>query len=143
MKTFGNRNYELEYWKRSGAYAVIQNNDKQFLCVEDLENNLYLVGGRIEEDESPEEALFRESLEETGFQINILKEIGQAEKHWVSEKYAKYSQHNIAILYYCELLNKIAEPIEQEKMKWVNYKELEKFLFHEHHLYLIKKFLNT
>ncbi|MFC7686622.1 hypothetical protein [Ureibacillus sp. GCM10028918] len=35
METFGKRNYDLNYWKRTGAYAVIQNDHQQFLCVED------------------------------------------------------------------------------------------------------------
>ena len=143
MKSFGNRNYTLDYWKREGAYAIIQNKDKQFLCVEDLEGNLYLVGGGIEEGESPKESIIREGIEEIGYQIEILKNIGQAEKHWVSEKYSKYSQHNIANLYQCKLLEKISEPIENEKMKWVDYDTLEKFLFHEHHLYLINLFLSN
>ncbi|MEK3728398.1 hypothetical protein [Lysinibacillus sp. FSL W8-0953] len=34
MKTFGERNYDLDYWKRTGAYAVIRNEHQQFLCVE-------------------------------------------------------------------------------------------------------------
>ena len=51
MKTFGTRNYELNYWQRTGAYAVIQNNLQQFLCVEDLDGHLFLVGGGVEEDD--------------------------------------------------------------------------------------------
>ena len=142
MKIFGERNYDLNYWKRTGAYAVIQNEQQQFLCVEDLDRNLFLVGGGVEEGESPELALLRESIEEIGHQIQIIKVIGKAERHWVSEKYPYDSQHNIGILYVCELLEKVAEPIEQEIMRWVDFDYLEKHLFHDHHLYLIKQYLN-
>ncbi|ATP40496.1 NTP pyrophosphohydrolase [Solibacillus sp. R5-41] len=142
MKTFGNRNYDLNYWKRTGAYAVIQNDHLQFLCVEDLDGNLFLVGGGVEADESPECALLRESIEETGHKIQIVKIIGKAERHWVSARYPRDSQHNIGILYACELLEKIAEPVEKETMRWVDFNDLEKHLFHEHHLYLIKQYLN-
>ena len=142
MKIFGERNYDLNYWKRTGAYAVIQNEQQQFLCVEDLDRNLFLVGGGVEEGESPELALLRESIEEIGHQIQIIKVIGKAERHWVSEKYPDDSQHNIGILYVCELLEKVAEPIEQEIMRWVDFDYLEKHLFHDHHLYLIKQYLN-
>ena len=141
MKSFGKRNDNLEYRSRNGAYAVIQNESGQFLCVEDQDRNLYLIGGGIEADETPEEALIRESVEETGYKINIVKKIGKAEKHWVSEKYPKYSQHNVATVYDCQLLDKISEPIEKEKMKWVNYESLANFLFHEHHLYLVNQLL--
>lgn len=142
MKIFGKRNYDLDYWKRTGVYAVIQNNHRQFLCVEDSEGNLFLVGGGIEADESPEYALLRESIEETGHKIQIVKIIGEAERHWVSARYPRYSQHNLGILYECELLEKIAEPVETETMRWADFKYLEKHLFHEHHLYLIKQYLN-
>ncbi|UQW97830.1 NUDIX domain-containing protein [Rummeliibacillus sp. G93] len=142
MKTFGKRNYDLNYWKRTGAYAVIQNDQQQFLCVEDLDGNLFLVGGWIEIDESPEVALLRESIEETGHEIRIVEQMGKAERHWVSAKYPRDSQHNIGILYTCKLLEKIAEPVEKEKMRWVDFNYLEKHLFHEHHLYLLKQYLN-
>ena len=142
MKTFGKRNYDLNYWKRTGAYAVIQNDQQQFLCVEDLDGNLFLVGGGIEIDESPEIALLRESIEETGHEIRIVEQIGKAERHWVSAKYPRDSQHNIGILYTCKLLEKIAEPVVEEKMRWVDFNYLEKHLFHEHHLYLLKQYLN-
>lgn len=84
MKTFGKRNYDLNYWKINGAYAVIQNEHQQFLCVEDLDGNLFLVGEGVEADESPERALLRESIEETGHEIQIVEIIGKAERHWVS-----------------------------------------------------------
>lgn len=142
MKTFKERNYDLNYWKRTGAYAVIQNNHQQFLCVEDLDGNLFLVGGDVEGNESPELALLRESIKETGHAIQFVEVIGKAERHWVSEKYPNDSQHNIGILYICELLEKIAEPIEKETMRWVDFNYLVKHLFHEHHLYLIKQYLN-
>lgn len=111
MKSFGKRNNNLEYRPRNGAYAVIQSESGQFLYIGDQDRNLYLIGGRIESDETSEEALTRESVEETGHKINIVKKVGEAEKHWVSEKYPKYSQHNVATVYDCQLLDKISEPI--------------------------------
>ncbi|RAZ79277.1 NUDIX hydrolase [Planococcus halotolerans] len=142
MKTFGERDFKLNYWKRTGAYAVIQNDQQQFLCVKDLDGLLFLVGGGVDEGESPESALLRESIEETGHEIQIVKSIGNAERHWVSSKYPNDSQHNIGFLYAAELLEKVAEPVEKEIMCWVDYNELEKNLLHEHHLYLIKQHLN-
>lgn len=142
MKVFGKRDYKLNYWKRTGAYAVIQNDQQQFLCVKDLDGLLFLVGGGVDEGESPESALLRESIEETGHEIQIVKRIGRAERHWVSSKYPNDSQHNIGILYAAELLEKVAEPVEKEIMCWADYGDLEKNLLHEHHLYLINQHLN-
>lgn len=142
MRTFGKRDYNLNYWMRTGAYAVIQNDEQQFLCVRDLDGLLFLVGGGVDEGESPENALLRESIEETGHKIQIVKTIGKAERHWVSAKYPNDSQHNVGILYECELLEKVAEPLEKETMCWVDFNDLEKHLLHEHHLYLLKQYLN-
>lgn len=142
MKTFGKRNYDLNYWKRTGAYAVIQNDLQQFLCVKDVDGLLFLVGGGVEEGESPESALLRESIEETGHEVQIIKSIGKAERHWISAKYPRDSQHNIGILYACELLERVAEPVEKEKMCWVDFDDLEKHLLHKHHLYLVKQYLD-
>lgn len=142
MKTFGKRDQCLNYWKRTGAYAVIQNEDGEFLCVEDSSGYLFLVGGGIEENESPELALLRECVEETGYEMQIIEFIGEAEKHWVSAKYPNDSQHNIGILYAGKLLKKVANPIETEEMRWVSLNHLEKHIYHEHHLYLIKEYLN-
>ncbi|WP_339212730.1 NUDIX domain-containing protein [Solibacillus sp. FSL W8-0372] len=142
MKTFGKRNDDLNYCKRTGAYAVIQNEKGQFLCVEEVNGYLFLAGGGIEAGETSEQALLRECIEETGYKVEIVKFIGEAERHWVSTKYPKDSQHNIGILYACELLEKVAEPVEIEPVRWVSFNELEERLFHEHHLYLVKQYLN-
>lgn len=141
MKSFGKRNYNLEYKKRKGAYGIIQDSDEKFLAVKDEENNLFLVGGKIELGEDPIEAICREALEKTGYQVKVNNFVGIAEKHWVSEKYPKWSQHNIGMFYKCDLLKKVALPIEKEPALWVSLSDLEKYLFHEHHLYMVKKSL--
>lgn len=141
MKSFGKRNYNLEYKKRKGAYGIIQDSDGKFLAVKDEDNNLFLVGGKIELGEDPIEAICREALEETGYQVKVNNFVGIAEKHWVSEKYPKWSQHNIGMFYKCDLLKKVALPIEKEPALWVSLSDLEKYLFHEHHLYMVKKSL--
>ncbi|MEK3728399.1 NUDIX domain-containing protein [Lysinibacillus sp. FSL W8-0953] len=42
------------------------------------DGNLFLVGGGIEGEESPKLALLRESIEETGHEIQIVEIIGKA-----------------------------------------------------------------
>lgn len=142
MLSFGARNYNLQYMKRECAYALIMNEEGQFLCVKQLDKDyLFLVGGGIEEGETPIEALHRECLEETGYTIEIKQHIGDAEKQWISSKYPDWSQHNIAHIYEVALIEQITAPIELEPMIWVSYEELEKKLYHEHHLYLVKQHL--
>ncbi|MGY3778813.1 NUDIX domain-containing protein [Isobaculum melis] len=143
MKSFGQRDDTLIYAPRKGAYAIIQNTENQFLVVESPDKELFLVGGGIEGEETPIEALHRETLEETGYTIQIEQNLGEAEKHFVSWRYPTLSQHNIGYFYVCSLEEKIAEPIETEPMKWVTLDKLESHLFHEHHLYMVKKALQN
>ena len=138
---FGQQDATLEYKKRRGAYGVIKNSDERYLVIKDEDGNFYLIGGEIEEGEEPAEALSREAIEETGYKIRINELIGTAEKHWVSEKYPDWSQHNIGVFYKCDLLEQITLPIEVEPMLWVTLNDLEQHLFHEHQLYMVKKTL--
>lgn len=141
MISFGQRDDTLEYRKREGAYGIIKNSEGRFLVVKDKDENLHLIGGGIEEGENPIEALLREAIEETGYKIRVKELVGIAEKHWVSPKYPDWSQHNIGFIYECDLLEQVSLPIESEPMLWVTLNDLEKSLFHEHHLYMVKKLL--
>lgn len=139
MMIFGKRDETLEYRKRIGVYGIIQDQAGRFLTVED-ENGLYLVGGGVDDGEPLVDALKREALEETGYRIQIVGEaLGIAQRHWVSKNQPDWSQHNIGHFYCCELLEKVAEPIEAEPMVWATLAELEQRLFHEHQLYMVKK----
>lgn len=42
---------------------------------------------------------------------------------------------------YAIIKNKVSEPIEKESLSWVYFNDLERHLFHEHHLYMAKKSL--
>lgn len=141
MESFGKRNNSLTYSHLVGGYAVIQNQNGEYLVVQSSDKYLFLVGGGIENGEAPIEALKREALEEIGFNLSIGEFIGKAEKHWVSPQYPDLSQHNIGYFYACTLAKKVAEPLETEPMRWVSLETIEKKLFHEHHLYMLKKTL--
>ena len=141
MIIFGQRDHTLKYMQRKAAYAIIKNSDEQFLIVKDEDGYFFLIGGGIEEDEDPTEALMREALEETGYKIRINRLIGHAQRHWVSNKYPACSQHNIGVFYQCDLLEQVALPVEAAPMLWATLNDLEKYLFHEHHLYMVMKSL--
>jgi len=52
-----------QYTKRPGAYGIIENDDG-LIAVIKTKTGYFLPGGGIEENESPEECLARECLEE-------------------------------------------------------------------------------
>ncbi|MBO0439899.1 NUDIX domain-containing protein [Candidatus Enterococcus ikei] len=96
----------------------------------------------MKKGEDPVETVKREAIEEIGFSLNVGEFIGKAEKHWVSPQYSTLSQHNIGYFYVCTLADKIAVPLEKEPMRWVSLEIVEENLFHEHHLYMLKKTLH-
>jgi len=65
------------YRRRPGAYAVIRDAERRVAVVR-TSTGCYLPGGGSEPDESPEETLRRETLEECGREIQILERIGEA-----------------------------------------------------------------
>jgi 8-oxo-dGTP diphosphatase len=62
---------------RPGAYAVIRNDLGQILVVT-AKNRYHLPGGGIDAGEDPQRAVAREIEEETGYSVEGLQNIGQA-----------------------------------------------------------------
>jgi len=65
---------------KNGSFVVIFKNskrDKVFLIYRSDQPFWNLPGGGIEVKEKPEEAAIRETLEETGFKINLLRKVGK------------------------------------------------------------------
>jgi len=61
---------DKQYTKRPGAYGIIENNDNLIAIIK-TKTGYFLPGGGIEENESPEECLKRECLEEIGAEISV------------------------------------------------------------------------
>lgn len=68
------------YSERRCAYLVIRNDEGKFAFV-DVGGSLFLVGGGIDEGESPEDALVREAREEIGAIVTIKQKIGDADDY--------------------------------------------------------------
>jgi 8-oxo-dGTP diphosphatase len=63
---------------QSGAYALILDSEDRVLLVRAANGRFYLPGGRIEPDETPEQALAREVEEECGLSIRVTEPLGEA-----------------------------------------------------------------
>lgn len=77
------------YVDRPGAYAVIFGEDGRVGVVRNSKG-YFLVGGGIDENESPEEALYREAKEEIGGKIKIISKIGEAIEYNFAEELNQY-----------------------------------------------------
>jgi 8-oxo-dGTP diphosphatase len=77
---------------RFGSRGVLIDNDLNVAMLYMSQLNLYkLPGGGIEEGEAREEAFLREIREETGFEAEILHELGYIEEHKNKNNFLQYS----------------------------------------------------
>jgi 8-oxo-dGTP diphosphatase len=77
---FGTKLPGRDYPPRPGAYALVFDAGGQVLVVEE-HGFWWLPGGGLEAGESCEAGLVREMLEETGYAVEILRELGRAREY--------------------------------------------------------------
>ena len=88
LETFSFNNPKI----RKGARGIVINNDGKIAVFHKSNKNEYkLPGGGIELGESPKEAFKREILEETGCEVEIIKELGTIEEHKSKDNFQQVS----------------------------------------------------
>ena len=100
--------------------AIIVKDNKVFATQRgygDFKDGWEFPGGKIEEGESPEDALRREIKEELNADIKICDLL-----HTVEYDYPKF--HLSMKCYLCELLSEEIELIEHEAAKWLDYGDI-------------------
>jgi len=139
---FGEKIAGFEYQIRKGVYAIIFNLTKdKVLTVQNSKGHYFLPGGGIENDETPQECLIRELLEETGYTIFIGAFIGNAMRYFQSTQNEPIL--NDGYFYLVELSDKSQEPIEDDHyVKWIDINSIEERLVHEHHCWAVHEALN-
>ena len=140
MKYIGNKEKNVEYIKRPGAYAIIINkNDDKIGIVTDGKDYFYLGGG-IEKGETKLDALKREMIEESGYLIKNIKKFEEVGSHIFDED--KGYLEVIANVYIAEFDEKVAEPIEKDHtVLWVTPEEYVGKMCREWQNYIIKEFI--
>ena len=114
MKYVGNKEENIEYRKRPGAYAIIINKDDDKIGIVATEGRYFYLGGGIEKGETKLETLKRELLEESGYTIKNIKEFDK----------------------------KVTEPIEKDHtVLWVKPEEYVSKMFREWQSYIMKRFI--
>ena len=131
-KVFGEKIADIVYHDRIGAYAVLIDGEK-IAVTRTRGGKIFLPGGKIEQDETDEECLIRECMEEMGIKVSIKEFMAIGERYFYLESNNQYS-HPIAHFYYCDEYEKVSEPLEKgSEYMWMNYKEAIKQLYHPHH----------
>lgn len=76
FKEFGNQVAGVEYPERIGAYGIVIRDGKVLIEIGKL--GYFLPGGGIDDGETVEEALRREFVEETGYQLTSWKPLAHS-----------------------------------------------------------------
>ncbi|MEH7014270.1 NUDIX domain-containing protein [Neobacillus niacini] len=138
-KTFGNKQEGYEYRPRQAVYAIIFNDTREeVVTVQTTDGYYWLPGGGIEGDESHHNCLWRELLEETGYDVEIADFIGKAKQFFISSS----NEHiaNEGNFYLAQLLSKVSEPVEDDhSLKWIPVSSVEEFLYHQHQAWAVKE----
>ena len=127
--------------KRFVAGGIITNNDSKILLLKrkesDFMGGIYeLPSGKVEKEETLENALFREIKEETGL---IAKEVGEyiGSFDYISKNEEKTRQFNFAVTVKDFSEIKLSE---HESFAWVGESEIEQYQISENIKEILKKF---
>ena len=134
---FGTKLDGIDYIDRRGVYAVIENTDKQIAVIE-TSNGYFLPGGGIDSGETEVDALKRELIEEIGYQILVIAEIGAAVEHIKASKDEKHYQIR-SKFYQVQLESKIGEGIEKDhRLVWLSQKDVFKLLTRQSQVWAVQ-----
>lgn len=109
---FGTKQPGIEYIHRPGVYAVIENDERRIAVIE-TSKGYFLPGGGIDPGESDVVALSREVLEESGYQVSIRAEIGEAVEYIDVESEVKHYKI-YSRFYRAQLGSKVKDGIEKD-----------------------------
>ena len=126
-KTFGEKVEGAEYYHRVGAHIVIIHDDK--LATIKIAKGYILPGGGIEGDETHEECILRECIEEIGYDVRVDDLIASADT-WDTHPKVGYF-HPIQFYYSGELLDPLVEDggTDGTQLEWVPLDRIDELLF--------------
>lgn len=119
-KVFGIKENE-KYVDRYGAYIIPIKNGK--VGVIKTSKGLFFIGGGSEHDETDEQCIVRECLEEVGLSCNIKEKICSAETFCLHPEIGYF--HPIQTYYAGDLLDKVRQPYEEDHtFVWIEYEKI-------------------
>ncbi len=126
-KTFGEPVEGAEYYHRVGAYLVVVHDER--LAAIKLAKGYFLPGGGVEVDETHEECILREALEEIGYEVRVDELIASADAWDTHPKVGAF--HPIQYYYSGELLDPLLEDggTDGTRLEWIPIGKLDELLF--------------
>lgn len=136
-KIFGVKDKE-SYITRIGAYIIPIKNNK--IGVIKTSKGYFLIGGGKHNDETDEQCIKRECLEEIGCDITIHKKICSAEMFTYHEKIGYF--HPVQTYYLGTINEQIKEPIESDHtLIWVSFEDIQNQMYAEMQNWAIEQVL--
>jgi len=141
MKYINQKEEGIVYTKRPGSYAIIIREEDKKICIATADNEVFFLGGGIENKESEIEALKRELVEESGYSIKNIQKFDEVSSYIYSNSRG-YLDVN-ANVYIAEFNEKVAKPIEEDhEILWIDPKEyLGKMQFYWQD-YILEEYIN-
>ncbi|WBW94933.1 C-GCAxxG-C-C family (seleno)protein [Oceanirhabdus sp. W0125-5] len=140
-KEFGEKVPNVEYKERVAVYALIVDNSKNIAVINTSRGN-FLPGGGLEINETLQECLHREIIEETGYKIEIDRFICKAVLYEYSPKLKRYIK-GIGYFYKADLLEKACDAKEEDhNLSWLRIDDAKNNMLLEHQAWAIEQISN-
>uniref|UniRef100_UPI00403F7451 NUDIX hydrolase n=1 Tax=Candidatus Enterococcus willemsii TaxID=1857215 RepID=UPI00403F7451 len=137
---FGKKEDGKTYKARYGAYVVIHQ-DEKVIIVQAPNGAYFLPGGEIETNETHQQAIEREMLEEVGFEVEIGQYLGEGLEYFYSSHRDTYFEHP-GYFYVVDAWKKVAEPTETtNELAWVTPEDALLLLKRGSHRWAIQEWL--
>lgn len=128
------------YTSRPGAYGLIMNEAGSIAIIK-TSKGYFLPGGGIEANESEEDCIIRECLEEMGMKIKVLKKISE-NTYFFSSTNSNRHLKIIGHFYECQMQNMLDIPSEADhQLIWLKTNEAVTSLYLDNQRQAVKYFL--
>jgi len=130
IRQFGRQKAGRVYLDRPCVYGIAYNETGDILVAR-TRDKLMLPGGGIRENETTEQALRREALEETGWQIEILAPLCRANEYMFSKRKAR-ATNKLAQFFMIKASARLHDPLDEDhEPLWISRKEAIEKLHHK------------
>lgn len=138
-KIFGTQENEV-YLDRKGAYIIPIKGEN--VGVVETPKGFFLLGGGLDNNETDNQCIVRECIEEVGYKVRIGEKVCSAETYYKHPTIGFF--HPIQVYYSGELLEKVTEPVESDHIfKWVKCESIRGKLFVEMQNWALEQVLNN